>query len=214
MADIFREVDDDLKRDRLLAYWKRYGNYIIAAAALIVLVTAATVFWRDYQKSQREAEGERFMVARDLADSERTVEAITAFAALAREAGAGYATLSSLEEAALRAQSGDGAGALTIYERVADDSGLDTTYRDLAVLLSVLHSFDSADPQELASRLAPLRADDNPWRYTARELSALIAAAGGDDSGAREILTGLASDPNTPPGMRARAVEHLAVLGE
>jgi hypothetical protein len=214
VADIFREVDDDLKRDRLLALWKRYGNYIIGVAVLIVLATAATVFWRDYQKSQREAEGERFMVARDLAEGERTSEAIAAFAALARDAGAGYATLSGLEEAALRAQSGDDAGALVIYERMAGDSSLDAPYRDLAALLLALHSFDSADPQTLATRLAPLRAADNPWRYTAGELSALLAASGGDEAEAREILTALTSDPNAPPGLRARAAEHLAVLGE
>ena len=214
MADIFREVDDDLRHDRQLALWKRYGNYVIGVAVAIVLATAGTVFWRDYQKGQREAEGERFAIARELADGERTAEAIAAFAGLARDAGAGYATLSSLEEAALRAQSGDGAGAMTIYERIAGDSGVDSMYRDLASLLLVLHSFDSGDPQELAARLAPLRADANPWRYTAGELSALLAAAGGDRAQAREILTELTSDPDTPPGLRARAVEHLAVLGE
>jgi hypothetical protein len=46
MSDIFREVDEDVRRDKAAEFWKKYQNYIIAGAALIVLAAAG---WRFYE---------------------------------------------------------------------------------------------------------------------------------------------------------------------
>ena len=40
MSDIFREVDEDVRKDQSLAFWKKYGPYVIAAAVAIMTVTA------------------------------------------------------------------------------------------------------------------------------------------------------------------------------
>jgi hypothetical protein len=40
MADIFREIDEDVRRDRAIDFWKRHGNLIIGLALLAVLATA------------------------------------------------------------------------------------------------------------------------------------------------------------------------------
>ena len=48
MTDIFREVDEDIRQERYLKIWKRYGRYVAGAATLVVLTTAAYVAWRDY----------------------------------------------------------------------------------------------------------------------------------------------------------------------
>ena len=36
MADIFDEIDEELKRDRTQELWAKYGKYVIAAAAAVV----------------------------------------------------------------------------------------------------------------------------------------------------------------------------------
>ena len=36
MADIFDEVEDDLKRDRMQLLWSKYGKYVIVAAVLVI----------------------------------------------------------------------------------------------------------------------------------------------------------------------------------
>ena len=43
MADIFQEVDEEVRREQFKKLWQRYGNYIIAACILIVVAAAA---WR------------------------------------------------------------------------------------------------------------------------------------------------------------------------
>ena len=96
MADIFREVDEDIRRERYSKLWKRYGKYVIAGAVAIVVLTAGREGWKQYQTAQREVAGERFAQALDLAASGRETDAVTAFSALADDAGAGYATLARL----------------------------------------------------------------------------------------------------------------------
>ena len=36
MADIFDEIDEELKQDRAKQVWLRYGKYVVAAAVAIV----------------------------------------------------------------------------------------------------------------------------------------------------------------------------------
>ena len=43
LSDIFREIDEELRRDSLAQLWKKYGHYVIGLAVLIVIATAAIV---------------------------------------------------------------------------------------------------------------------------------------------------------------------------
>ena len=45
MADIFQEVDEEVRREQLKKLWERYGNLIIAACVLVVVGVGA---WRGY----------------------------------------------------------------------------------------------------------------------------------------------------------------------
>jgi hypothetical protein len=212
LADIFREIDEDLRRDRHVELWKRYGNYIIALALAIVVGTAVSVYWRDYKIGQREADSAAFAEARGLVQDERPDEATAAFAILEDEAVGGYALLASFQEAALLAEAGDEAGALAAYDAIAADSSADDLYRDLAKLLSVMRRIDDGDPASLAADLAPLAVDGEPWRFSARELQALLALRTGDSAKAADLLSGLADAAGAPPALRARAIELLAIL--
>ena len=37
MADIFDEIDEELKQDRAKQVWARYGKYVVSAATAVVL---------------------------------------------------------------------------------------------------------------------------------------------------------------------------------
>jgi hypothetical protein len=213
LADIFQEVEEDVRRERFQKLWKRYGNYVMGAAIGLVVLTAAVVGWRDYQRRQNEDQAQRFLQALDQAGRGETDPAKAGFAALARDGGAGYATLARLQEAALLSKAGDPAGAVKQYEAIAADSRADQVFRDLATILIVQETIDTGDPAQLQSRLQPLLADKNPWRHSATELSALLAKRGGDAAKAKELYTKLADDLTAPQGMRARATEMLAIIG-
>jgi len=213
VADIFQEVDEDVRRDRLEQLWKRYGNYVIGVAVLVVLATAGVVGWREYKDRQNRADAARFLTAMEQAQRGEDAAAREAFAALAKDAGAGYATLARLQQAGLLAKAGDSAGAAKVYEEIAADSRADQVFRDFATLLMVQDQIATGEPAKLEALLAPLRGDKNPWRHSATELAALLAQRTGDKAKAKELYTKLADDLAAPQGMRARATEMLAIIG-
>ena len=49
--DLFREVDEEVRQDRYIKIWKRYGIYVSALVVTIILITVGVVVWRDIERS-------------------------------------------------------------------------------------------------------------------------------------------------------------------
>jgi hypothetical protein len=211
VSDIFREIDEELRRDNLVKLWSRYGRYIIALAVLVLVVAGGIMAWRDHQLSERRAQSARYASALSLAKDGKDAEAEKVFAAIAQEGG-GYATLAAFEEAEFLAKSGDRKGAIAAYDRIADMGALDPAFREPALLLSVMHGISDTDSHVTIERLAPLTAAGDPWRPIALELTAVARLQSGDKSGALEVYKSLADDVAAPQGLRARAAEMAAAL--
>jgi hypothetical protein len=211
VSDIFREIDEELRRDNLLKLWSLYGRYVIAFAALVLVIAGGIMAWRDHQLSERRAQSARYASALSLAREGKDADAAKVFAAVGQEGG-GYAALASFEEAELLAKSDDRKGAVAAYDRIAAESSIDPVFREMAVLLSVLHAMPDADPRSLVDRLAPMTAAGDPWRPTALELTAAARLKTGDKTGALSLYKSLADDLTAPQGLRARAAEMAAAL--
>jgi len=226
VSDFIREVDEDLRRENLEKLWRKYGGYAVIAAVVVVLGTAGYVGWQRYAANHRAERARQFEAAMELvakpdvvaatktpgaALPPAVVEASQALEAVAKDSD-GYGVLAQLHDAALKAKTGDSAGSLAIYNKLAGDAGVDQPFRDLAVILLALQTVDTAAPDELTRRLQPLTAESNPWHYSALEISAILAKRAGDTEKAKQILSGLTDDLNAPAGLRQRAAEMLAAL--
>ena len=211
MSDIFREIDEELRRDNLLKLWSRYGRYVIVLAVVVLVIAGGVVAWRDHQLSVRRAQSVRYASALSLAREGKDADAAKVFAAIAQE-GSGYGVLASFEEAEQLAKSGDRKGAIAAYDRIAAESSLDPSFRDIAVLLSVMHGMPEADPHAIIDRLAPMMAAGNPWRPTVLELTAAARLKSGDKTGALDLYKSVADDLAAPQSLRARAAEMVAAL--
>ena len=211
MADIFEEVDEDLKQENYKKLWDSYGRYMIAILVLIVVGTAGNIFWKDYTESRQQEFSERFVAAVEQAESGNAAQAAGAMAQLAEDANAGYAMLARFREAAMRRDAGETAAAVDIYEALSEDDSVEQTYRDLAVLLLVMTQVETGDPAALAARLEPL-AEEGPWRHTANEYLGILGLRQGNTEAARSRFQAVADDATAPAGARARAAELLRAL--
>jgi hypothetical protein len=211
--EFIREVDEAVRQDRWLTLWKQYGNILIGAALVVVIAVAAVTGWRAYQDSQLRDVAARYRAASELLSQDHAAEAAAAFTALAQDTSGGYSVLARLQAAHALGLAGDPAGKVGVLEQLAGDAAAAQIYRELGELLAVQQSFGEATPDNLESQLAALTAEDDPWRYSALELSALAALRAGDTARARETLASLVDDPRTPPGLGRRAAELLSALG-
>jgi hypothetical protein len=210
--EFIREVDEAVRQEQWLKLWKRYGNYVVAAALAVVIGTAAGVGWRAWQASERLDEARRYAAAQQLLREDKPAEAAAAFAALAEDAGSGYRVLARLRAAEAQAQAGDPAAATAILEQLAANDA-DPVYRSLGELLVAQRAFAEAQPTAVLTELEPLVGINDPWRHSALELRALAQMQSGDTAGARQTLDDLLADPLTPPQLGRRAAELLAFLG-
>jgi hypothetical protein len=213
VSDIFHEVDEEVRREKLQQLWERHSNLIVAAALLVVLAVGG---WRGYEwwETKKSAEsGTEFEAAISLAETGKQAEAQAAFAKLAREGSSGYRILAGFREAAELAKT-DPAAAVKAYDALAADSSLGRPLQDLAALRAGLILVDTAPLPELSARLEPLTAADRTFRHTARELLALGAWRTGDQVAAKRWFDLIATDAETPAGTRQRMDVLMTLTGK
>jgi hypothetical protein len=203
VADIFHEVDEEVRRERLQKLWDRYSIYIIALAVLIVAAIGA---WRGYEyweAKKAAAAGAAFESALSLSEAGKHAEAEAAFAKVATEAPAGYRMLARLRAAGELAQIKP-ADAVKAYDELAADSSLGATLQDLVAVRAAMLTVDNAPLSEMQRRLDSVAAPGRAFRHNARELLALSAWRNHDFIAARRYIDMIATDAETPPGTRAR----------
>ena len=204
MADIFHEVDEEVRREQLKKLWDRYSIYLIALAVLIVAAIGA---WRGYEywvAKRAAAAGAAFEAAGVLSEQGKYTEAEAAFAKVAADAPQGYRVLARMRAASALAQVKP-ADAIKAYDELSADASIGTTWQDLAAIRAGLLLVDTASLADMRRRLDPLAEPTRSFRHTARELLALSAWRSHDIPAARRYLDMIATDAESPIGTRARA---------
>ena len=213
MADIFKEVDEEVRQEQYKKLWDKYGSVVIGAAVALVLAVGGYQGWKAWDQNQRQEQSERYAAAVALIEDGQETAAMGALAAFGGPGEGGYAVLASLREAQLKVRVGDVEGAVAIWDSVAADSSLGAAFQGVATLLSTMHQIDDGDPGILEARLEPLTEPGNAFRLLALELSGLLALRGGDEAKARERFTAITEDAVAGGGVRTRASQLLSVLG-
>jgi hypothetical protein len=200
VSDIFREVEEDVRRERLEKLWKAYGNY---AMVLLVLLFAGIGGWQLWQRHEME---ERAKISDTLIAAQRISNpqaAASAMADLARTAPKGYALVARLSEANAMLASGQAPGAIDLYRDIAkQDNGL---IGSVARLRAAWALADTGKRSDLLALLGPLDQAGNPWRQNAREVLAYADYRAMNSKAAISRYSELALDPESPEGLRARA---------
>ncbi len=211
MSDIFREVDEDLRREKAEALWKKYGNYLIIAALAIVLGTAGRVGWKHYRENQRATAATQYQAVLEQAGrGDDAAVAASAFRAARAQLPSGYGTLAQLHEAAKLADAGDLRGAIAVYDELSQSG--DPTLAGLAELLAGARLIEAGETGAAQGRLTALVDAGSPWRFTAAELLAVIDLEAGNAAAARGKYESLSQDAEAPANLRARAAQMLRIL--
>ena len=172
MDEFIREVDEEYRRERILAIWRRYSGLIVAVAILVIAGVGGWRYWQHTQQQQAQAAALRFDDAIRLSRDGKEDEAEKSFAAISKDAPGGYRLLARFRLAAEQGKANPEEGAKA-YDALANDASVDGTMQDLARLRAAMIRMDLADPGNASRDLERLAAPTNPWRHTARELLGL-----------------------------------------
>jgi hypothetical protein len=207
LSDIFREVEEDVRKEKLEKFWKAYGDYIIALVALIILGIAGFELWQRYEANQRNKAAIAFSAAQRITDPRRAADA---FADLAKTAPGGYRLLARVEQADGMLASGQRETAVALYKEIAgeDKGGIGAVAR-LRAGWAIVDTTSRADLQAL---LAPLETPSSAWKPMADEILAYSDYRNHDLAKATQEFDALATDPATPGELKSRARAMAAFL--
>jgi hypothetical protein len=212
MADVFREVDEDLRREQLKKLWDRFAPYVIGLAVLIVVAVSGYKLWEWWQIHQAETSGDRFIAALDLSDAGKRADSIKALQAVAGEASGAYPVLARFRIASEKADDGDKTGAVADFDAIAARTDVPVDVRNMARLRAALILVDTASQSDINMRVGDLATVGSPWRHNAREILALAAWRAGDYANAKTYFDQVNADQEAPQDMRDRATVMLSLI--
>ncbi|MEL7117546.1 MAG: tetratricopeptide repeat protein [Pseudomonadota bacterium] len=198
------EVSEEVRRDRLFGYLKRYGWIAVLAVLGLVGGAAYNEFSKAQSAAEAEARGDALLAALEDNDADAigSVEADGAAAAVIR-----------LLQSGLEVEDDDPAAAAAALQAVIDDADQPRLYRDLATLKLVILTSADTDPDARIAQLTALTTPGAAFRVLAEEQIALAEVDKGDIDAAVLRLNALLDDAEATQGLRERAQQMIIALG-
>ena len=209
----YREVDEELRRDQMLGYWKRYGKLVIAAVILFIAAIGGVIWWMNHRELQAGDRGQTLITAFDDVQAGRPAAAQKKLDELANSGVEGYRAASLLTQADMASDANQPDKAVALFKQIADDSSLAQPYRDLATVRMTALQYDKLPPQQVISRLKPLAVSGAPWFGSAGEMVASAYLKLNRPQDAAKLFAAIAKDKKVPDSIRSRAMQMAGSLG-
>lgn len=208
MADIFDEINKELKQDRQAILWQRYGKYIIAITLVIIMVVGLRQGFVYYKDNRTTQAANHFYTALTSDDPYQAFrdndDALTD----------GYEMLAQFVIAKSLAESDRKSEAEQAYLDLSAREDIAPIYRDMALFLSVVHAPDAPDrsADALIDRLAPLIDTANPLQGLALEQAAALDLKLDRPDAAARKFERIINLPHATPSLQQRADQFLQII--
>ncbi len=208
---LLREVDEELRRDRMRHLWRQTGPYIIGAAVAVVLLVAGYEGWNWYRSSTSAKSSDDFYAAAAIADGTDFDAAKAALDKVIADGSGIYPALAQFREAALLAAQARTEEALAAYDSLATSLG-DTHLRELALVLGASLLVDRGDVAGVEQRVGGSMTPDAPMRNAAREVLGLTQYKAGQLDAAMATFQAAIDDPLASNDLRGRVQLYVQQL--
>jgi hypothetical protein len=209
----FREVDDEVRRDRVENAARRYG--VIAAIVVLIglAVFGGTLAWRSHQQTVSGEQGEKLVAAMSALSAGQDDVAAKGLKTIVDAGTKGYAPLARLLQADLLVKQEKMADASAAFARIAGDASVPQELRDVALLRGTTIDFDKLPPAEVVTRLKPLAVPGNPWFGSAGEITGIAYMKLNQPKLAGPLFVAITKDKTAPRSVRARVSQLASDLG-
>ncbi|MBD8677628.1 tetratricopeptide repeat protein [Sphingomonas sp. CFBP 13720] len=208
-----REVDDELRREKVSDIGRRYGLWIIGAVIAALVAFGAWTFWQHRQTQQAGEQGEQLATALDDIAAGRAAQADAAVAKLTTSDRDAVRATALLTQADMLLSRKDLKGAAAAFAKVAADESLAQPFRDLALVRQTSVEYDSLQPQQVIDRLRGLADKGSPWLGSAGEMVAVAYIRQNKLPEAGRLYGLIAQTEGVPQSLRGRAVQMAGSLG-
>ncbi|TDK39078.1 tetratricopeptide repeat protein [Rhizobium deserti] len=213
----FREVNEELRSDRMQYAWKRYGRIILAIAALVVIGTAAYRGYEYWQSHNSSQSGDRFIAALKLASENKPDEALAALEAIEKDGTGSYPVLAHMRAGTIQANKGDLSGAIATFTAIGSQKDAPEAIRELAKLRAGWLLIDTGTYEQVAAQVQVMTSPGQMLANSAREALGLAAYKAGNMPQAKQWFQQIANDTAAPRNVANRAqimLDNIAASGK
>ena len=207
-----KEVDENLRRDQMRDFAKRYGKWLIAGVVLFLAAIAGWLYWQERQQQKAAQQSEELSAIFANIGTGKIPNAKARLQALEGASNDVVNATALLTQAAIALEQNDRSTALSKYKALSND-GVPETYQQLGLVRATALEFDAVKPEEVIARMQPLAKPGEPWFGTAGELMAMAYLKQGQRAAAARTFAQIAADPSVPQTLRSRATQISGTLG-
>ena len=209
MSDILRQVDEDLRKDRLLRIWKLYGIYIVSFVLVVLISLAGYQYYLFSAKSKNEIILEKYISAINSTDLN---VAISQLIELDESSNPYIKGLAKLKRAELYFTSEKKDMALDLLESISRDDSLDEVIKDLALYKYLMVQLDVLDKDLYIKIIDSKHLEDSKFKYHFKELKALKLLIDGDQNDSMEVFESIINNENSPIDLKIRSEKFKEIL--
>lgn len=212
MSDVFAELDEVMRQEKLAKFWHDNGSAIIAFIVLTILGTAAISGYKSWDAGIREAQTATLLATVEAEDFPTNLDL------KALNLRGGLEAVTALQAAAKLMNDDKLDEALAIYTALATSKSAPQDMRELGTLMQARLSAaqENADATVLIQSLSAIaNRGKSPWRHHAHlDIAILKANAQQDFEGARMHLKAVLDAQGLPTGLTSRAgsLDHVYAL--
>ena len=207
--EFLEEVQNDIRQEKYLQLWKKYGTYVTGGVTAIIAAVALYTFWQNYSHKKQMQLSDQFLTAQNFIYQGKFEEAEAVLNNLSAGDTKAYGYMRDLQKAALNLASNNSEKhqqAVTAYEQLMKNTKLPEYVRDIArMMLAKVMIVQGKPVEEVQTTLDPLLKEGQAWRFFALELMSQYHFKLGNKEKALEGFAEIARSQNVPEGIMLRA---------
>jgi|TARA_B000000532_G_C18807213_1_gene379694 hypothetical protein len=208
MSDILRQVDEDLRKERLSNLWKKYGLYLVAFIIVIVLTVVGYQLKASIDKSKNENLLEIYI---ESANSESFNQQLLMLETITNSKNIHLSGLADLKIANLFIENKNIEKGLIKLEEIAANQNYDIIINDLATYLLLMIKINELSEGRFMEQINTVNVQNSKFKYLFMELISIKKLLIGKNKESTKGFQELIDLIDTPADIKTRAIKFIEI---
>ena len=209
MSDILRQVDEDLRKEKLSNLFKKYGLYTILTLMVIIGSVIGYQIKVSIDKSNSEKLVEQYIKSINSKDSNISINGLVEIT----ESSNNYiSSLAKLKLSSLYLQNGDKKKNNIILKEIMNNNYYEQVVIDLARYYYLILNINDLSKTEFDDILSNTSLKQSKFEFLFTEIQAIRGLITNDDYNSKELFEFLISNPNVPLDIKDRANKFIKLV--
>lgn len=204
MANIFNEVDEDIRKERYQSLWNKYGKYVISLIVLIIVIFSLSQYSKQKNISDNKKLLDIYYSAAEKIEINQYELANKSLVKVYNEKNKTLSALSGFKLAEILIQDNQKEKALLFLEEMYNNKSLEQIYRELALYKYIIINFENIQIKEIEDIANSITTNKIILEPYFQEIFGIKLLTLGNIERANSIFTELSVNENTPFDLKVR----------